>query len=43
VNYLFNAGVYNLSSGVYFYKLVALDPGSKTNKFTEVKRMILIK
>lgn len=43
VNYLFNSGVYNLSSGVYFYKLVALDPGSKINKFTEVKRMILIK
>jgi hypothetical protein len=43
VNYLFNSGVYNLSSGVYFYKLIALDPGTKTNKFTEVKRMILIK
>ena len=43
VNYLFNAGAFNLSSGVYFYKLVALDPGSRTNRFTEVKRMILIK
>jgi hypothetical protein len=43
VNYLFNSGVYNLSSGVYFYKLVAFDPGTKANKFTEVKRMILIK
>ena len=43
VNYLFNAGVYNISSGVYFYKLVALDQNSKINKFTEVKRMILIK
>lgn len=43
VNYLFNSSVYNLSSGVYFYKLVALDQVSKVNKFTEVKRMILIK
>ena len=43
VNYLFNSGVYNLSSGVYFYKMVALDQVSKVNKFTEVKRMILIK
>ncbi|MFZ4590682.1 MAG: zinc-dependent metalloprotease [Ignavibacteria bacterium] len=43
VNYMFNSGIYNLSSGVYFYKLVAFDQVSKVNKFTEVKRMILIK
>lgn len=43
VNYLFNSGMYNLSSGVYFYKIVAFDQVSKVNKFTEVKRMILIK
>lgn len=34
--YDFNAGDFNLSSGVYFYKLI-------TNDFTSVKKMLLIK
>jgi hypothetical protein len=42
-NILFNSGTYGLSSGVYFYRVTAIDPSSGSNKFTEVKRMILIK
>ncbi len=42
-NILFNSGMYGLSSGVYFYRVTAVDPSSGANKFTEVKRMILIK
>ncbi len=43
LNYIFNSGIYNLSSGVYFYKVVAIDQSTKAYKFTEVKRMILLK
>ncbi|MBW7856275.1 MAG: hypothetical protein B6D43_00700 [Ignavibacteriales bacterium UTCHB1] len=35
-NYNFNAGNYNLTSGVYFYKLI-------TSEFTDMKKMILVK
>jgi hypothetical protein len=42
-NILFNSGMYGLSSGVYFYRVTAVDPSTGSNKFTEVKRMILIK
>lgn len=43
INYIFNTSVYNLSSGVYFYKVFASDLNTKSLKFTEVKRMILLK
>lgn len=43
LNYNFNSANYNLSSGVYFYKVVAIDQSTKALKFTEVKRMILLK
>ena len=42
-NYFFNASAYSLASGIYFYKITAQNPASKAVKFTEVKRMILIK
>jgi hypothetical protein len=42
-NVPFNASMYSLSSGVYFYRITANDPASNAVKFTEVKRMILIK
>jgi len=41
-NIIFNSAPYNLSSGVYFYKLVASTSGSG-NIFSEVKKMILLK
>ncbi|MFA7359562.1 MAG: M12 family metallo-peptidase [Candidatus Kapaibacterium sp.] len=43
LNYVFNSGAYNLSSGVYFYKVFASDQSTRALKFTEVKRMILLK
>lgn len=43
LNYVFNSGAYNLSSGVYFYKVFASDQSTRAIKFTEVKRMILLK
>ncbi len=39
----FNAGSYSLASGVYLYRITALDASTKSAVFTEVKRMILIK
>ena len=39
---VFNSSKYNLSSGVYFYKLSVSNPGSG-NVFTQVKKMILLK
>ena len=41
-NIVFNTDRYNLSGGVYFYKLVASTSGSG-NIFSEVKKMILLK
>jgi hypothetical protein len=41
-NYLVDFGSSKLSSGVYFYKLTALDKKSKNN-FTQIKKMILLK
>lgn len=41
-NVIFNSAPYNLSSGVYFYKLVASASGTG-NIFSEVKKMILMK
>ena len=43
MNYVFNSSAYNLSSGVYFYKVFASDESTRALKFTEVKRMILLK
>ena len=43
INYLFNSGAYNLSSGVYFYRVFASDLSTGALKYTEVKRMILLK
>lgn len=43
LNYIFNSSVHNLSSGVYFYKVFASDQSTRALKFTEVKRMILLK
>jgi len=43
-NVNFNAADYSLGSGVYFYKLIAFDASnSKSNLFTQVKKMILTK
>lgn len=42
-NFVFNSNNYGLSSGVYFYRITAADASTGTNKFTEVKRMILLK
>ena len=39
----FNPAVFNLSSGIYFYRLVAKDIENTGDVFTEVKKMILIK
>ncbi|MCX6165364.1 MAG: M12 family metallo-peptidase, partial [Ignavibacteriae bacterium] len=39
---MFNSAQYNLSSGIYFYKLVASSSGTG-NIFTQVKKMILLK
>jgi len=41
-NVVFNSAKYNLTSGVYFYKLVASNSNSG-NIFSEVKKMILLK
>jgi hypothetical protein len=41
-NVIFNSSNFNLSSGVYFYKLTASNSGSG-NIFTQVKKMILLK
>lgn len=38
---LFNSTQYNLSSGIYFYKLVASNSGG--NIFSHVKKMVLVK
>ncbi len=50
VNGNLNAGTYNVefsgegfSSGVYFYKLEVRSSNSSTDKFTDVKRMVLLK
>lgn len=40
----FDANFYkSLSSGVYFYKMEAFEPGSSSAFFTDIKKMILIK
>jgi hypothetical protein len=41
-NILFNSAQFNLSSGIYFYKLVASNTNS-SNIFSQVKKMILVK
>lgn len=41
-NIIFNSALYNLSSGVYFYKLVASTLGAG-NIYSQVKKMILLK
>lgn len=41
-NILFNSSQYNLTSGVYFYKLIASGSGSG-NIFTQVRKMVLLK
>ena len=50
VNENLNSGTYSvefngegLSSGVYFYKIDVRSSGSSTGKFTDVKRMVLLK
>jgi hypothetical protein len=42
-NVLFNSSQFNLSSGVYFYKLIASGSNSGGNIFSQVKKMILVK
>lgn len=44
-SYYFDAGSLNLASGVYFYRLTAVDPSNIDSKaaYTSVKKMILIK
>jgi len=39
----FNSSTYSLSSGVYFYKIIATGISDNSVKFAEIKRMILIK
>src|SRR5690606_7884261 len=41
--YYFDAARFSLASGVYFYRINALDPSNSQNNFTQVKKMILIK
>lgn len=41
--YHFDAGKYSLASGVYFYRIAAIDPAGVQNSFIQVKKMILIK
>jgi hypothetical protein len=41
--YYFDAARYSLASGVYFYRISALDPSGANNSFAQVKKMILIK
>ncbi|MFA5404463.1 MAG: M12 family metallo-peptidase [Ignavibacteria bacterium] len=41
-NVLFNSARFNLSSGIYFYKLIASNTNS-VNVFSQVKKMLLIK
>lgn len=43
LNFMFNSERYNLSSGVYFYRVFASDQSTGALKYTEVKRMILLK
>jgi hypothetical protein len=50
VNEQLKAGTYDinfdaskLSSGIYFYKIVVVDPLGRTGKFTDIKKMMLIK
>lgn len=40
-NYLFDAGQYNIASGVYFYKLYVVKQSKQV--YSEVKKMVLIK
>jgi hypothetical protein len=43
-SFYFDASRFNLASGVYFYRLIAIDPAnSSQNLYTQVKKMILIK
>ena len=32
-----------ITSGVYFYKIIAIDPTNKTGLFTDTRKLILIK
>lgn len=41
--YQFDAGQYNLTSGVYFYRMDAISPAGNQSVYTNIRKMILIK